>query len=283
MPNKHFNLIPFSSATKAQRLKPVAQYISIDDIRLRKDADTRPLNAKHVLDLAESIAVLGLLEPLVIDMEGHLLAGGHRLAAIQLLAISDDQQRAQLFMERADLKSDRTDDESKKGKSSAWDELTNRVSGLPRLDKKLESMESVAVLVVDVGSRVGDDKGKRALAIELAENNVRRSYSAQEIRDLAERLKKAGYKASVGRPKAGETSAITVLQAAVGKSKRTIERIIAGEKSNEKSGWQNARTTFKRAAQAIIANGGRQQSPEARKLVALAKKALAILGQDGSQ
>lgn len=47
--------------------------------------DTRPLRDSHVKDLAESIGALGLIEPLVVDLKGVLLAGGHRLAAIQLL------------------------------------------------------------------------------------------------------------------------------------------------------------------------------------------------------
>lgn len=50
-----------------------------------READTRPLHAQHVADLAESIAALGLIEPLVVDSKGVLLAGGHRLAAIQAL------------------------------------------------------------------------------------------------------------------------------------------------------------------------------------------------------
>jgi len=47
--------------------------------------DTRPLHEQHVKDLVESIEALGLIEPLVVDLKGVLLAGGHRLAAVQLL------------------------------------------------------------------------------------------------------------------------------------------------------------------------------------------------------
>lgn len=50
-----------------------------------RSADTRNLNDKHVRSLYESIATLGLIEPLVIDQENVLLAGGHRLAALILL------------------------------------------------------------------------------------------------------------------------------------------------------------------------------------------------------
>ena len=47
--------------------------------------DTRPLHDKHVRDLVESISALGLIEPLVVDNKGILLAGGHRLAALSVL------------------------------------------------------------------------------------------------------------------------------------------------------------------------------------------------------
>lgn len=62
--------------------------VSIDRIRLR-EMDTRPLNDKHVESLAESIAILGLIEPLVVDQDKVLLAGGHRLAAIKFLQKND--------------------------------------------------------------------------------------------------------------------------------------------------------------------------------------------------
>lgn len=50
-----------------------------------REQDTRTLNDAHVKELAESIAVLGLIEPLALDSKGRLLAGGHRLAAIKQL------------------------------------------------------------------------------------------------------------------------------------------------------------------------------------------------------
>ena len=58
--------------------------ILMDRIKAR-ETDTRPLNEKHAESLAESIAILGLIEPLVVDQDKTLLAGGHRLAAVKLL------------------------------------------------------------------------------------------------------------------------------------------------------------------------------------------------------
>jgi len=68
----------------SQSLKPLDATILLEQIKARSQ-DTRPLNPKHVESLAESIAVLGLIEPLVLDNNGRLLAGGHRLEAIRLL------------------------------------------------------------------------------------------------------------------------------------------------------------------------------------------------------
>lgn len=50
-----------------------------------RPSDTRPVRPRHVEELAESIAALGLIEPLVVDAQLVLLAGAHRLAAIQWL------------------------------------------------------------------------------------------------------------------------------------------------------------------------------------------------------
>lgn len=55
--------------------------MKFNQIKERK-TDTRPLDPTHVDQLAESIAVLGLIEPLVVDIRGVLLAGAHRHSAI---------------------------------------------------------------------------------------------------------------------------------------------------------------------------------------------------------
>jgi ParB family transcriptional regulator, chromosome partitioning protein len=66
-----------------------------DQIKDRK-IDTRPLDPAHTEQLAESIAVLGLLEPLVVDIKGVLLAGGHRkLAMSQIREHSPDAYATQ--------------------------------------------------------------------------------------------------------------------------------------------------------------------------------------------
>ena len=56
-------------------------FMSFDSIKDR-ESDTRKLKEKHVKALELSILAIGLIEPLVIDQDGILLAGGHRKAAI---------------------------------------------------------------------------------------------------------------------------------------------------------------------------------------------------------
>jgi len=59
---------------------------AIPDIGIRRNGDSRQLTAPHVVDMDESIAVLGLLKIILVDTGGHLLAGGHRHSALQILA-----------------------------------------------------------------------------------------------------------------------------------------------------------------------------------------------------
>jgi hypothetical protein len=77
MKSTKLQFTPVSTASDKLDLRPGQDKIRIDSIRLRKDSDARALNPRHVVDLAESIAVLGLLEPVVVDTSGQLLAGGH--------------------------------------------------------------------------------------------------------------------------------------------------------------------------------------------------------------
>jgi ParB family transcriptional regulator, chromosome partitioning protein len=76
------------AATRSQIEREQAASAPLDSI-VDRNQDTRPLNPIHVENLAESISVLGLLEPLVVDLHRRLLAGGHRKAAITLLRISN--------------------------------------------------------------------------------------------------------------------------------------------------------------------------------------------------
>ena len=74
--------------TRRQRLvrEGAGRTITLPLERIKdRESNTRALNKQHVQSLKESIFTLGLIEPLAVDREKVLLAGGHRLAAIVLL------------------------------------------------------------------------------------------------------------------------------------------------------------------------------------------------------
>jgi len=169
-----------STASAAQNLPGTTLFLS--DIKDRRDGDTRPLNDDHVQALAESIAAVGLIEPLVVDLQGHLLAGGHRRAAIKYLRENDSMAYQGHFPK-------------------------DRIP--------------VRRLEFDAGR-----EPDRALEIEVTENERRRDYTATEVKQLAERLRSAGYVDRRGRPKAGELRLKPALEVIIGKSARTIQRLL---------------------------------------------------------
>ena len=149
---------------------------------IKRKTDTRNLHLKHVEALAESIAVLGLLEPLVVDSQNRLLAGGHRLAAIRLLKEQNPQAYRTHF-----------------------------------------SNEAIQVRIMPFDTESDPDL---ALQVEVAENEHRRDYTPSEVRALADRLQKQGYKLLKGRPREGEKSLVLALAFVINKSKRTVERYL---------------------------------------------------------
>ncbi len=84
------------AAAVAERERTQGTTLPLEQI-LDRETDTRPLKSQHVTQLAESLAVLGLLEPLVVDNRGRLLAGGHRKAAIASIRENNPEAYAQHF------------------------------------------------------------------------------------------------------------------------------------------------------------------------------------------
>lgn len=162
--------------------EPPAATLLLDDIKDRHSGDTRPLNNEHVKALAESIAAVGLIEPLAVDNQGRLLAGGHRRAAIEYLR----QQELDAYQQQ--FPGDR-----------------------------------IPVRQIDFDS---EQAPEQALEIEITENEQRRDYTPAEVRQLADRLRGAGYEDTPGRPKKGERRLRPALEIIVGKSLPTIRRYL---------------------------------------------------------
>lgn len=70
------------STSVRPNVPPQESTLPLTQITDRPGGDTRPLNPAHIEALAESIAAVGLIQPIAVDNQGRLLAGGHRRAAI---------------------------------------------------------------------------------------------------------------------------------------------------------------------------------------------------------
>ncbi len=96
---------PFAGVISSAKRVPIEQDLSsrksllpLDSI-LPRFEDTRAINQAHVEALSESIAAVGLIQPIAVDSNGRLLAGGHRLAAIEHLKINDNNSYIKHFPE----------------------------------------------------------------------------------------------------------------------------------------------------------------------------------------
>src|SRR5205823_499973 len=183
--------------------------LPLSSIRQRPSGDTRSLNAGHVIDLAESIAAVGLVEPLAVDNGARLLAGAHRLAALNLLAQPDPDTRMNAWLVIAGLEPGRR----------VSPVVTDRMERLQSL-MPLEAHD-VPVIMFPFDATA---EPERALAIETTENTQRRAYTKEEVLSLVERLRAAGYVEREGRPRVGERALRPALSVILRKSPNTVRR-----------------------------------------------------------
>ena len=287
MARTKLQLTPVSSATEDLDLKTGNNHVPIEAIRLRRVEDVRPLSASHVAILAESIAALSILEPIVVDLQGYLLAGGHRLAALQLLAEPDGEARRKLFLGRvigaavSDPKADAAEG-APPGKEPTTS-LATIADNVAAIDVTSFAEKypkgKVPVMAIDTAGTVGPGLD---LAVEAAENGIRKQYGRDEIQHLAKKLEKAGYRTREGRPKTGEKSARPVLEALTGLSPRQLTRLLNPEEESKrgKSPADLAEAALKRAASRYLVAAKGRKSDRAQALLKLAEK---VVGETGSK
>lgn len=223
--------------------------LPLSAIRGRPGGDARQTQPDHVVALAESIAALGLLEPLVIDRQERLLAGAHRLAACRLLALATADLRLLELRRLAGLAPD-------------VDPLPPPLADLAQRCQQLDTAGwqhqhpghrvPVRRYAIDAEAEPG-----LALAVEAAENEKRRDYQPTEIQALAQRLREAGFVEHSGRPRQGERALRPALAAIVGRSERHLRRLL-GEKGGQVSALSPvdvARSGLIRALQRALRHG----------------------------
>jgi hypothetical protein len=201
---------------------PPVKFIDVDAIRNR-EKDVRALNAPHVIDLALSFVAVGMLHFPIIDQHDVLLAGGHRKEAVALLkAIRGaplDQIRLQL-QEHLDPEDPLSDDELGKIRDC--------------YDKRF-----ARGVVVHVFNTSGLDDESVRRQVEFIENDHRRDFTKEEIKNYISELESAGYKRTEGRPKSGQRLLSVELGRVIGKSRATVFRIL--KELKEPRGEQAAR------------------------------------------
>jgi len=179
------------------------EVVSLDDIVARQ-SDLRVLRPSHMKDLAASIATVGLIQPPAVDMKGRLLAGEHRRAALALLRAVSGSVEA-VAEEWPDLEAEDHARIAAGWKAHGFDK------GVPVRRMPFDAEEDRS----------------RALAVEATENEKRTDFSKEEVREVVEKLKAAGFRATVGRPKKGEKALSPQLAIIFGKSQRQVFNYLA--------------------------------------------------------
>lgn len=192
---------------------------------------TRKVSLSHAVDLAESIAVHGLIEPIAVDRKGTLLAGGHRFFA-SLLLITPQAQRQELIEGL---------------KVQLAPEETNRELALALQDRLLALPHQPGLVRVNQMDLDAEQEPDRALAIEISENEKRRDYTKAEIRALADTLAQRGYSFKRGRRASGgpAMSGQKMLELIVGKSYATIYRVLEGDATPSATKAPSAARSFR--------------------------------------
>ena len=197
----------------------ISSTISLFEIQTRFGTDTRDLNPVHVARLAESMANVGLIEPIVVDNQNRLLAGGHRLKACQLL---EPNQREIVLKELLESVTGTIE------KIEKTEEIKSIVSRLPQKTKL--NFEEIPVRVYDFDS---EEEPFQALEIETSENTQRKDYTPREVRNLYNRLLGMGYEDLAGRPRKGQKPLKPALALLMGTSIRTVQRKLQEKKEIE--------------------------------------------------
>lgn len=168
------------------------------------------MDPRHVVDLARSIGALGLIHPLVLDVEDVVVAGSHRYAALRILATAPP--------ERADLLAALCPS-AYPGTLAPLAEPLDLLAVAPGV----LDFSRLPVRVLPLSISKNPDEAWRA---EVAENEQRRDYSAPEVRALAARLKEQGYHYTRNKWAPSEKRMLPVLVALIGKSERHVRRIL---------------------------------------------------------
>jgi hypothetical protein len=187
------------------KMAPQTLRLPLEAIKNRVHNDLRPVIEERANTFARSIAMVGLIQPIAVDINDHLLAGDTRRRALTILKEASGKSAADLQAVFPDAAP-----EELTQIAAAW--LTH---GFDR---------GVPVHRMDIDSRTDP---KAARNIETMENTQRHAFTKDEFKTVYRAYKAAGYKTTAGRPKKGERSIRPELVLVFGLSERHITTLIA--------------------------------------------------------
>lgn len=193
-------------------------FLPLDSIGLRDDA-IRQVHEAHALDLALSIAAVGLIHFPVVNPKNEVIAGSQRLAAIEFLSLfrtlaPNDIRRLYSYQHSEGEAAVDLDDD---------DILSDEQVGLLKAGFERHFPHGVPVHRIDLETL---PVATQALTIESIENEKRLDFSKSELLSIVSRLKAAGFRDKAGRPRAGERTLAGELERITGKSRRTVFRLL---------------------------------------------------------
>lgn len=194
-----------------------AVYLPLDSITFREDA-IRQVHEAHALDLALSIAAVGLIHFPVVNTGNEVIAGSQRLAALEFLSLfrtlpPNDIRRLYSYGRVEDGETDLDGEEI-----LSDEQVTLLQAGFERHFPRGIPVHRIDLDALPVGTQ--------ALTIESIENEKRLDFSKSELMGIVSRLKAAGFRDRSGRPRAGERTLAGELERITGKSRRTVFRLL---------------------------------------------------------
>lgn len=212
--------VPAEAPAAAPQPPSPTVFLPLDSITLRDDA-IRQVHEAHALDLALSIAAVGLIHFPVVNPKHQVIAGSQRLAALEFLSLfrtlaPNDIRRLYSYQREGGGDEAQTDLDGE-------DILSDEQVALLQAGFERHFPHGIPVHRVDLDAL---PVATQALTIESIENEKRLDFSKSELMTIVSRLKSAGFRDRAGRPRAGERTLAGELERITGKSRRTVFRLL---------------------------------------------------------
>lgn len=229
------------------------RYVEPEAILARPNPDLFSVGAPHVLKIAQSLPITdGLINAVYVDTTGHLVDGGHRIRAVQLIRTAPADRPPLLARW------------SEKGITGITEALIKRAVELPHLPDLL------------LPTRYGDfdaaDDPTRARLAEVAANALHDRRARQFRRALELVQNDDAFWMGRGRPKKGTQSGRLFLATAFGVDESTVREWIA-----EVNGTTRRRRTKTTAIERVIASAQKKRD-STRHLAGLSRQTAEALG-----